>query len=453
MEIINTEITNMEIINTEITNMEIINNVRGGKKRRRDDKPADKPTLRPAFTPKDKPNDTPNKRPKMILLFRRPLFNNGENEDGGDPTIPALPALEVPPLDECPNPLCDHDENTQHDLQIPYLEQISSIDDIIALGRTYHCKINTEYNGIDLKVLCKLILPLTELQSMVGMSSVKEFICNQILFFVQKTLNSKPACGKCSKCVFDLECENANTPDDMMHTVITGPPGVGKTELGKILGKVYVALGILKKGHFTLVSRGDLVGKYLGHTAIKTQDVINKCRGGVMFIDEAYSLGHERKDDLFSKECIDTLNQNLSEHRDFLCIIAGYKDQLNKCFFSVNKGLQRRFTFTYDITPYTAEELLKIFIIKLQSKNWFFEETDAEQIVELFQQMSFPNQGGDMETLFFLCRVAHCKRAPFLDPGYHKILTYEDISEGLDKFVVGRSRTKKQSVPIYSHYE
>merc|ERR1711991_1200935 len=108
--------------------------------------------------------------------------------------------------------------------------------------------------------------------------------------------------------------------DDMLHTVITGPPGVGKTELGRILGHIYKGMGVLKKGHLKIVKRSDLIGKYLGHTAAKTQDVIDECSGGVMFIDEAYSLCNKEGRDSFSKECIDTLNQNLTERRDFLCI-------------------------------------------------------------------------------------------------------------------------------------
>src|SRR4029078_8344221 len=127
--------------------------------------------------------------------------------------------------------------------------------------------------------------------------------------------------------------------------------------------KVYKEMGVLSKGHFTLVTRSDLIAKYLGQTAIKTQEVINNCEGGVMFIDEAYALGHSEGRDSFSKECLDTLNQNLSEKRDFLCIIAGYKDALEKCFFSMNDGLARRFNFRYDIESYTPEELMEIFLL------------------------------------------------------------------------------------------
>jgi len=183
---------------------------------------------------------------------------------------------------------------------------------------------------MNLRILCNLVNPLTELNNMVGMANVKEHMVDQILFFLQG-FNVITRCGKCTDCTFGLACIKTQT--EMLHTVITGPPGVGKTELGKILGKVYKELGILSNDTFKLVTRSDLIAGYLGQTAIKTQKVIDEAKGGVLFIDEAYSLGNAELRDSFSKECIDTLNQNLSERRDFLCIIAGYKEELEKCFF------------------------------------------------------------------------------------------------------------------------
>ena len=160
---------------------------------------------------------------------------------------------------------------------------------------------------------------------------------NQIVFFLQG-LNQKERCGSCIDCSYNLPCPT-NLNDDMLHTVITGSPGTGKTELGKILGKVYKAMGVLSNGTFHIAKRSDLIGRFQGHTAVKTQEFIDKCKGGVMFIDEAYSLGNKEQRDTFSKECIDTINQNLTERRDFLCIIAGYRKELNKCFFAYNPGL------------------------------------------------------------------------------------------------------------------
>ena len=106
------------------------------------------------------------------------------------------------------------------------------------------------------------------------------------MFFLQGN-HTNQKCNKCIDCSYNLPCLNSQT--EMLHTVITGPPGVGKTEFGKILGKVYKEMGILSGGSFKLATRADLIGAYLGHTAIKTQKVIDEAKGGVLFIDEAYS--------------------------------------------------------------------------------------------------------------------------------------------------------------------
>lgn len=357
---------------------------------------------------------------------------------------------------KCNNPLCDHKDFNEDPTPVttPQIE-VNGIVDLIAIGKTFHCKKNKEYNGISLRILCNLVEPLSELNDMVGMVSVKESLINQIIFFIQG-FNKKTSCGKCNECAFRLPCLKGQT--DMLHTVITGSPGCGKTELGKILGKVYKAMGILENGNMKIVSRSDLIGKYLGHTAAKTQDVIDSCRGGVMFIDEAYALGNALSGegrDSFSKECLDTLNQNLSERRDFLCIIAGYKEELEKCFFSVNQGLRRRFTFRYDIDKYDSEELLDIFLLKVKKESWGIEyeltENDTRESMELKTRqrddiralfrdnvMFMPNFGGDIETLFLNCKIVHGKRVLFMDQNLKKILTVLDVKNGFEKFVQNR---------------
>jgi len=335
----------------------------------------------------------------------------------------------------CPRLDCDHlPFNKGEVYEVPQLDAIKTIDDIITLGNSYHCKKNTHYYGLDLEVMYNLIAPLEELNELVGMDNVKENIINQILFFLQ-----------------DLNAKNK----DMLHTVLSGPPGVGKTELGKILGKVYTAMGILSKGDVKIVSRSDLIGKYLGHTAAKTQKVIDEASGGVLFIDEAYSLGNAEGRDSFSKECIDTINANLTERRDFLCIIAGYKDELEKCFFKYNAGLKRRFTFRYDMVEYTPEQLKKIFELKVTKEGWSIfskiNKTDTtEQIMkkhEMDQKINnffinnieyFPHFGGDIETLLLNCRIQHSKRVMFLPKETKKILNMEDIENGFNSYLENR---------------
>lgn len=361
--------------------------------------------------------------------------------------------------DLCKNPLCNHKTMKEDPtpVSVPIITSISSINDLIALGKSYHCKKNTEFAGMNLRVMCNLVAPLTELSGMIGMETVKEHIVNQILFFLQGN-HTSGKCNKCTDCSFNMPCLNSQT--EMLHTAITGPPGVGKTEFGKILGKVYKEMGILSKGTFKLVTRADLVAGYLGQTALKTQKVIDEARGGVLFIDEAYSLGNSELRDTFSKECIDTLNQNLSERRDFLCIIAGYENELEKCFFNFNEGLRRRFTFRYNMVPYDHSELLQIFERKVSLINWSTcytpDESDTQQIKEqkkkfksivedLFKKKSncFPNYGGDMETLLLNCKIAHTKRCTMSGSEKRKSLSIEDIENGLNSFVAHRKYNKR----------
>ena len=276
-----------------------------------------------------------------------------------------------------------------------------------------------------------------------------------ILFFIFLNLHSIALIGVKKNIVGHVTYYLQQLEDncDMMHTVIQGPPGVGKTMLGKILGKLYYGMGILKgtptkkrrfsgsvKNDFTfkVVKRSDLIGKYLGHTAIKTQKVIDSCKGGVMFIDEAYSLGNKEGRDSFSKECIDTINQNLTENKaNFLCIIAGYKESLDKCFFSYNEGLRRRFTFKYTIESYTPSELRKIFIGMVKKINWIAKDENIP--LTFFEQHydTFENLAGDMETLLFNCKIEHGKRV-FCLPKQQKILSYEDIKNGFEVFTENR---------------
>jgi SpoVK/Ycf46/Vps4 family AAA+-type ATPase len=407
---------------------------------------------RPNSTPPS--DDNPPKRPPLFIhlinLVDKNKPNNDDNDkssccDSDDNNNPSVQPTEVTDdLNICKNPFCDHIDYTKREktlgfdklefLNIPE-KDIESIDDLIEMGYQYHCKKRISYKGIDLKRLFNLIEPLTELKNMVGMKTVKESMIDQILFFLQK-LNKKEKCNICVNCQNNLKCnEIKNENDDMLHTIITGPPGVGKTELGKILGKVYKAMGILSKGHVMIAKRPDLIAKYLGQTAPKTQAFIDKCKGGVMFIDEAYSLGNPEGRDSFAKECLDTINQNLTEKRDFLCIIAGYEDSLESSFFSFNEGLKRRFSFKYTMDKYTGIELMEIFLIKIKKEDWSFvgDNNDLESFFKKNVE-SFPRFGGDVETLFLKVKIQHSRRVMFKDEDLRKKITMDDVKKGFDKF-------------------
>jgi SpoVK/Ycf46/Vps4 family AAA+-type ATPase len=321
--------------------------------------------------------------------------------------------------------------------------KINTIYDLIELGKMY--KEDHNY-AINLKRLYNLIPTLEKLENIVGMENVKKTIVNQIVYFLS----------------------GLDVNDDMLHTVITGPPGIGKTLLGNIIGEIYYKLGIVngngkkyidpitkeeKDYVFKIAKRSDLIGEYLGHTAIKTQKIIDECEGGVLFIDEAYSLGNEDKKDIYSKECIDTLNQNLTEKKtQFICIIAGYPNDLDKCFFSVNDGLKRRFPFKYNIDKYTPTELTHILMLMIKKKNWKLDEQlSFDEIIEFMKinYDKFPNYGGDIETLFFNIRIAHSLRTIGKLPSIKKYITMKDIVEGLDIFSKSQKIENKNYLDLY----
>ena len=196
-------------------------------------------------------------------------------------------------------------------------------------------------------------------------------------------------------------------------------------------------MGILKSGTFKKVTRSDLISGYLGQTALKTRDVINECLNGVLFIDEAYALGNEERMDSFSKECIDTLCEALSDHKENLMVfIAGFESDLKSCFFNYNQGLQSRFTWRFKIDEYTSEDLHNIFLKKVNDGGWSISvesKIDSKWFEKNKEHFKF--FGRDIETLFAKTKIAHSRRVFCLDNSVKKILTIKDINKGLEIYL------------------
>ena len=296
--------------------------------------------------------------------------------------------------------------------------------------RTY----KTLYSKSEKKQVTELVENQRELRDMIGMENVKQNIVNQLLLFLQ-----------------DL-----HDPGMFLHTVLTGSPGSGKTTLCHILARIYKSMGFLDKSEITIADRPKLIGQWLGETAIKTKKVLDSARGGILLIDEAYSLGdQEGGKDSFSKECIDTINQYLSEHVDELvCIIAGYKEDLDKCFFAVNQGLTRRFPWRYEMDKYTPENMHSILDLQIKKQKW---STNVETsfLINMFKDNGelFNNNGGDTHNFLEKCKVCHAQRI-FGTSATRKLLTKEDIQNGMKLFkdTKNKHNSEKTKVPfgIYS---
>ena len=316
--------------------------------------------------------------------------------------------------------------------------EINNIDDIIKLTEKYKLDPEIEYN-INMKALHNIKEPLQELNNMIGMTELKNNIVDQILYFIQGLH------------------KNDNLTGDFMHTVIYGPPGTGKTEIAKMMGKIYSKIGVLNKGTFKKVTRSDLIAGYLGQTAIKTRDVIKEALGGVLFIDEAYALGNTDKKDSFSKECIDTLCEALSDNKEnLMVIIAGYEKELKDCFFSCNQGLDSRFTWRFKTDNYSAEDLYKIFIKKVNDIGWELHE-ESKISVEFFKKnydyLKF--FGRDIETILAKTKIAHSKRVFCKHNSEKKKITLKDLEKGFEMYlknddIKNRKDTENMKKMLYS---
>ncbi len=195
---------------------------------------------------------------------------------------------------------------------------------------------------------------LGELDSLIGLTEVKRLV-RELCAFVEIQKRRQAAA--------------LATEPLVLHMVFRGNPGTGKTTVARILGKVFREMGVLQKGHLVEVERADLVGEYIGHTAQKTREQIKRAMGGILFIDEAYSLARGGEKD-FGKEAIDVLVKSMEDHKDNLVLIlAGYKDEMSR-FLRTNPGLKSRFPIHIAFDDYSTSELLQICDLMLRQREY-----------------------------------------------------------------------------------
>ncbi len=167
-----------------------------------------------------------------------------------------------------------------------------------------------------------------------------------------------------------------------LHMCFTGNPGTGKTTVAMRMGEILKRLGYVREGHLVTVTRDDLVGQYIGHTAPKTKEVIKKAMGGVLFIDEAYYLYKPENERDYGQESIEILLQVMENNRDDLVVIlAGYKDKMDR-FFQSNPGMRSRIAHHIDFPDYRPEELLAIAKLMLAAQNYHFSAEGEKAFAE-----------------------------------------------------------------------
>lgn len=218
---------------------------------------------------------------------------------------------------------------------------------------------------------------LAELNKLIGLERVKKIVNDLIVYQTVQQMRRN---------------NGLNATRNTLHMAFTGNPGTGKTTVARIVGHVYKKLGLLSKGHFIEVSRTDLIAGYQGQTALKVKKVIDRAKGGVLFIDEAYSITENDHSDSYGRECLTELTKALEDNRDDLVVIvAGYTEPMNK-FFESNPGLKSRFNKFIEFSDFTADELTKI-LIYMCNKNDYEIDDELKQSIQRFFEDATENKG------------------------------------------------------------
>jgi stage V sporulation protein K len=284
------------------------------------------------------------------------------------------------------------------------IERKPHIDSLVLKKKAHIDNLREEIND-------ELQKALDQLHCLTGLSAVKSTV--QELVNIAKVAQMQIQAG-------------IKAPTITRHLVFTGNPGTGKTTVARVLGEIYKNLGVLSKGHFIEVDRSNLVAEYLGQTAPKTSKVVESALGGVLFIDEAYSLVPDGRSDIFGQEAINTLLKMMEDYReDLVVVVAGYKGEMSR-FIDSNPGLKSRFSRSVHFEDYSPSELTEIFKVGCEQHGYLYSENTLESVRNLVNQ--FEHQVGELgngrfvRNIFDRCIAIQCNRLAALTQ-----LTKEDL--------------------------
>ena len=273
---------------------------------------------------------------------------------------------------------------------------------------------------------------MAQLESLVGLDKVKKDVKNLVNLMKVRKLRQE---------------NDLPVPPMSLHMVFMGNPGTGKTTVARLISGLYAAIGVLSKGQLVEVDRSGLVAGYVGQTALKTQEAIKSALGGVLFIDEAYSLSSGGEND-FGREAIETILKAMEDHRDdLIVIVAGYDEPMQK-FLSSNPGLESRFNKYFYFPDYTGEQLLAIFKNQCKKNSYTLSPEAEEAAKALFDRLyeerddNFGN-GRDVRNCFEDMIVRQSNRVAAMEAP-----TREDLMTVLPEDLEEKAETKKETEEV-----
>lgn len=279
---------------------------------------------------------------------------------------------------------------------------------------------------------------LAELHSYIGLDQVKNRVADLIDFDIYS--KERTAAGV------------ASVPILRHHSIFLGKPGTGKTTVARLMGKIFYHLGLLKKGNLVEVDRSALVGEYVGQTTRKTNKAIDKAKGGVLFIDEAYTLIKPDSPNDFGKEALELILKRMEDEQSFIVIAAGYPEEM-QTFIEANPGLKDRFKNQFYFEDFTPEQLLQIFEKMLQEEEYstaYSKELILQEFTDLYRKRDRTFGNARMVRTFFEeIKMNHAKRCVRIDSSERTVETLTTITaEDIEPLLQKNNQQQTVQIPV-----